>query len=79
VDIGLLGCKLKHNGEMVSGFELILGGNLEGERSSFGKKTGIKFSSQDAIKSVESIIESYISSHYTNFHDYALGIVSEVR
>jgi sulfite reductase (ferredoxin) len=77
VDIGLLGCKLKHNGEMVSGFELILGGNLEGERSNFGKKTGIKFISQDAIKSVESIIESYLSSHYKNFHDYAQGSLYE--
>lgn len=77
VDIGLLGCKLKHNGESVSGFELILGGNLEGDKSNFGRKTGIKFISQDAIGIVESIIGSYINSHYKNFSDYASGIVRE--
>ncbi|MCK9472538.1 nitrite/sulfite reductase [Sulfurimonas sp.] len=77
VDIGLLGCKVKHKGETVSGFELILGGNLEGDRSNFGRKTGIKFISKDAFKIVESIIESYRSTHYKNFHDYAAGVLYE--
>lgn len=77
VDIGLLGCKVKHNGELVSGFELVLGGNLEGDKSSFGRKTGIKFVSDDAIRVVESIIESYQESHYKNFYDYAAGIIYE--
>ncbi len=77
VDIGLLGCKVKHNGESVSGFELLLGGNLEGEGSSFGKKTGIKFIPEDAIGVVESIIESYLNSHYKNFYDYASGALYE--
>ncbi|MFA5234255.1 MAG: nitrite/sulfite reductase [Sulfurimonas sp.] len=77
VDIGLLGCKVKHNGELVSGFELILGGNLEGEGSSFGRKTGIKFVSDNAIRVVESIINSYQVSHYKNFYDYASGIIYE--
>ncbi len=75
VDIGLLGCKVKHKSELVSGFELILGGNLEGEKSSFGKKTGIKFVADDAIRVVESIIESYQGSHYKNFYDYAFGVI----
>ena len=75
VDIGLLGCKLKHNGETVSGFELIVGGNLEGEKSSFGKKTGIKFTAEDAIMRVEGILESYINSAYENFQDYAEVVI----
>ncbi|MDO9265676.1 MAG: nitrite/sulfite reductase, partial [Sulfurimonas sp.] len=77
VDIGLLGCKVKHNGELVSGFELLLGGNLEGDESSFGKKTGIKFVADDALRVVESIIESYQDSHYKNFYDYASGTIYE--
>lgn len=77
VDIGLLGCKVKQNGELVSGFELILGGNLEGEVSSFGRKTGIKFAADDTFGVVESIIESYGASHYKNFYDYAYGRIDE--
>ncbi|MBE0513974.1 nitrite/sulfite reductase [Sulfurimonas sp.] len=77
VDIGLLGCKVKRDGESVSGFELILGGNLEGDKSSFGRKTGIKFAADDTFMVVESIIESYQGSHYKNFYDYAYGIIYE--
>lgn len=73
VDIGLLGCKVESNRKYVSGFELILGGHLEGDKSNFGKKTGIKFIPEDACQIVENIIESYINSHYKNFHDYAIG------
>ena len=78
VDIGLLGAKFKNdNGETVSGFELSLGGNLEGVKSSFGKKTGVKFISDDAHEIVEDLIESYIKSDYKSFHDYAVGKVND--
>ncbi|MGE4395822.1 MAG: nitrite/sulfite reductase [Sulfurimonas sp.] len=77
VDIGLLGCKVKRGAESVPGFELILGGNLEGEQSSFGRKTGIRFAADDTFVVVESILESYQASHYKNFYDYAYGIIYE--
>ncbi|MCK9454614.1 nitrite/sulfite reductase [Sulfurimonas sp.] len=77
VDIGLLGCKFKHNDKTVSGFELILGGYLEGDKSSFGKKTGIKFIPEDAFKIVGSVVESYKNTHYKNFQDYAAGVLYE--
>ncbi|MDQ1263924.1 MAG: hypothetical protein QG559_925 [Campylobacterota bacterium] len=77
VDIGLLGCKVKHNGELVSGFELILGGNLEGEKSNFGKNTGIKFIADDAINAVENLINSYLSSHHKSFYEYVKGKIDE--
>lgn len=77
VDIGLLGCKVKQGGESVPGFELVLGGNLEGDESSFGRKTGIKFAADDTFRVVESIVESYQGSHYKNFYDYAYGIIYE--
>lgn len=73
VDIGLLGCKVQSNNKFVSGFELILGGHLEGDKSTFGKNTGIKFIPEDACRVVENIIESYLNSHYEKFHDYAIG------
>jgi len=77
VDIGLLGCKVKQGGDSVSGFELVLGGNLEGAKSSFGKKTGIRFAADDALRVVESIVGSYQASHYKNFYDYAYGVIYE--
>ena len=77
VDIGLLGCKVKQGAGSVSGFELVLGGNLEGTNSSFGKKTGIRFAADDALRVVESIVGSYEASHYKNFYDYAYGVIYE--
>lgn len=73
VDIGLLGCKLEHGGKMVAGFELIIGGHLEGNESNFGKKTGIKFIPDYAYSIVEDLILDYLNSEYKSFHDYALG------
>ncbi len=78
VDIGLLGSKFKNeDGETVAGFELILGGNLEGSESSFGKKTGVKLVSQNAGEIVGELIEDYLQSDYKNFHEYAAGRVDE--
>lgn len=77
VDVGLLGCKVDDNGKSVSGFELILGGHLEGEKSNFGRKTGIKFIPDDAFKVVEKLIGDYTKSDYKNFHDYAIGITTD--
>ncbi|MCF6340364.1 MAG: nitrite/sulfite reductase [Sulfurimonas sp.] len=78
VDIGLLGTKFKNkNGETVAGFELILGGNLEGDQSSFGKKTGVKLVSEDAGEIVGELIEDYLQSDYKNFHEYVVGRVDE--
>jgi len=70
VDIGLLGCKFKEDGETVTGFELILGGHLEGDKSNFGKKTGIKFTPQKSFQIVEKIIQDYTKSESVNFREY---------
>lgn len=77
VDIGLMGCKLKVDGETVTGFELLLGGDLKGEQSHFGVKTGIKFASSQACEEVEKLIASYIKSDFTNFGEYVLAQVNE--
>jgi len=58
VDIGLLGTKIKdEEGKNIAGFEIILGGNLEGENSNFGFKTGIKVLPEDVNSTVENIIK----------------------
>jgi len=62
-DLGLIGCKLKDaHGDVVSGFELIVGGHLEGEASLFGTKTGIKIASSDVKHFFHRLIGDYLSS-----------------
>ena len=71
VDIGLLGTKLKdENGNTVTGFELILGGNLEGTKSSFGEKTKLKMRPNQVNGVVEKIILAYIDSNSSNLHEF---------
>lgn len=71
VDIGILGAKVKDkDGNTVPGFEIILGGNLEGEHSSFGEKTKIKITPDEVTVVVEKVIENYINSGATNLNTY---------
>ncbi|NOR56938.1 MAG: nitrite/sulfite reductase [Sulfurimonas sp.] len=63
VDIGLVGTKFKdENGETISGFDLVLGGTLEGDKSKFGEKMKLKIEPQNVNNTVEQIIASYIKS-----------------
>jgi sulfite reductase (ferredoxin) len=63
VDIGLVGTKFKNeSGETVTGFELVLGGNLEGNKSKFGEKMKTKITPDKLNTTVESIIARYIKS-----------------
>ncbi len=63
VDIGLVGTKFKdENGDTVAGFELLLGGNLEGDKSKLGEKMKLKIKSEKLNSFVESIITKYLKS-----------------
>ena len=63
VDIGLVGTKFKdEKGETISGFELVLGGTLEGDKSRFGEKMKLKIKPKNVNSTVEKIIASYIKS-----------------
>ena len=63
VDIGLVGTKFKDDaGETVSGFDLVLGGNLEGKNSTFGEKMKFKIKNDKVNSFVESIITRYLKS-----------------
>lgn len=78
VDIGLLGLKVKdEEGNTVPGFELILGGNLEGEKSSFGEKTKLKMRPDQVNGVVENIVLAYIASNHTVIHDFMKEISSD--
>ncbi|WP_373003180.1 nitrite/sulfite reductase [Sulfurimonas sp.] len=63
VDIGLVGAKFKdENGETISGFELVLGGTLEGDKSRYGEKMKLKIEPKNVNSTLEKIIASYIKS-----------------
>ncbi len=70
VDIGLLGCKVKENDETLSGFELLLGGNLQGVKSQFAQKSGIKFPSSKAKEVLEELISNYIKSNSSSLREF---------
>ncbi len=72
VDIGLMGTKVKKEGKPVSGFELLVGGFLEGDKSQFNQKTGIKFAVEDVNENIEELINEYNTSNFSSFHDYII-------
>ena len=73
VDIGLMGGKIKNEaGESVVGFELLVGGFLEGSKSQFTKKTGIKFAQDDASENIEKLILEYTNSDFKTLYDFLL-------
>ncbi len=67
-----MGTKVKKDGESVVGFELLVGGFLEGAKSQFNQKTGIKFASEDVNENIEALISEYQNSDLTSFHDFLL-------
>ncbi|MGK0255438.1 MAG: sulfite reductase (ferredoxin) [Arcobacteraceae bacterium] len=78
VDIGLLGLKVKdEEGNTVPGFELILGGNLEGEKSSFGEKTKLQMRPDQVNGVVERIVLAYIASNHTVIHEFMKEMSSD--
>ncbi|WP_345988411.1 nitrite/sulfite reductase [Sulfurimonas sp. HSL1-2] len=67
VDIGFVGTVLKRGERRISGFELIFGGHLEGERSAFGEKSGIKVAPEEAAGIIERLLLQYLDSGYETF------------
>jgi sulfite reductase (ferredoxin) len=77
VDLGLMGCKVKENDQTVSGFELLVAGNLQGEQSQFAVKSGIKFASSKTVETLENIIQSYLDSNANSLSEFLLKQVNE--
>ncbi|RXJ65903.1 ferredoxin--nitrite reductase [Halarcobacter ebronensis] len=73
VDIGLIGTKVKNKeGQSVVGYDLFVGGFLEGVNTQFSKKTNIKFPQEDLNENIENLITEYLESKYTTFVDFLL-------
>ncbi|XPV68678.1 MAG: nitrite/sulfite reductase [Halarcobacter sp.] len=72
VDIGLIGTKIKKDGETVPAFELLVGGFLQGVDSQFNKKTSIKFAQEDVNENIENLISEYQDSNFENLRDFLL-------
>ena len=70
-DIGLIGTMVKvANNTFERGFEVELGGKLEGTDSKFTVKTGLKLPPQRVKKFVEFLIKSFEESDYEDFNEF---------
>ena len=73
VDIGLMGTKVKNEkGESVVGYELLVGGFLEGVKSQFNQKTGIKFEAEKLNEYIENLILEYQNSKCPTLNEFLL-------
>lgn len=72
VDLGFIGAIVKRDEEKFKGFDLIVGGHLEGEQSRFAVKTGIKVTSDEVAPLIESLIEEYESRQSRDFGNFLL-------
>ncbi len=77
VDIGFSGAKFKRGEERINGFELILGGHLEGASSRFGIKSGIKVAPDEAASTIEKLIEEYLQSNFISFRAFITEKINE--
>ncbi|WP_121628836.1 nitrite/sulfite reductase [Poseidonibacter antarcticus] len=73
-DIGFIGTKVRDKeGNRVEGYDVILGGQLQGEKESrFAHKTGVKVTANNLVDFVGELINSYSSDNLgqTSFKEY---------
>jgi sulfite reductase (ferredoxin) len=72
-DIGFVGGMIRHEGERVEGYEVLLGGNLEGEtKSRISRKIGVKVPATGLVSYVEQLINDYKADSLgqSRFKDY---------
>ncbi len=70
VDLGFVGAIVKRGEERLKGFDLIVGGHLEGEESRFAVKTGVKVAADEVAGLVESLIHEFETSRSINFGNF---------
>ncbi len=71
-DIGLSGATFTRDGRRVRGFELLLGGKLEGSQSRFSRRTGVLLTHEEIPSFLEGIIERYRQSASPSLSAYLL-------
>jgi sulfite reductase (ferredoxin) len=72
-DIGFVGGMIRHEGERVEGYEVLLGGNLQGEKGSrISRKIGVKVPATGLVSYVGQLINDYKedSLGQSRFKDY---------
>lgn len=72
VDLGFVGAYVKRDTERLAGFDLIVGGHLEGEESRFAVKTGVKVTPDEVAPLIESLINDFETSESIDFGNYLL-------
>lgn len=77
VDLGFVGALFKRHDTTCRGFELIVSGHLEGDKSRFGRKTGIKVSADEIAPLIESLIVEYEAGNHTDFGNFLLEKYSD--
>lgn len=75
-DIGLIGCLMRYEGERVEGYEILLGGNLQGVNSKLSQKIGVKVPSNKVVDYIVSLVEDYRKDNKgaLRFKDYLSSI-----
>ncbi len=59
-DIGFVGAMIRHGGERVEGYDVLLGGNLEGtSKSRIARKIGVKVPSNGVVDYISKLIDDY--------------------
>jgi sulfite reductase (ferredoxin) len=84
-DIGFVGAMIRHEGQRIEGYEVLLGGNLEGtSKSRIARKTGVKIPANAIVSYVEQLINDYKVDNLgqDRFKDYLAvlqpaGVVAE--
>ena len=72
-DIGFVGAMIRHEGQRVEGYEVLLGGNLEGtSKSRIARKVGVKVPANGIVSYVEQLINDYKADNLgqERFKDY---------
>jgi len=72
-DIGFVGGMIRHEGERVEGYEVLLGGNLEGAtKSRISRKIGVKVPATGVVSYIGQLINDYKADNLgqTRFKDY---------
>lgn len=72
VDLGFVGAYVKRDEGRIAGFDLTVGGYLEGDKSRFSIKTGIKVTPDEVAPLIESLIREYESVPVQGFGNFLL-------
>jgi sulfite reductase (ferredoxin) len=64
VDLGFIGAIVKKDKERIPGFNLVVGGHLNGEKSNFAIKTPVKVTPNEVPFLIESLILEYEKSNF---------------